>query len=163
MYPSHLLVLPPHTQQQEDADGYYVEVGTKTSVEVTATAYDERPGQESGDVGCGADGCLPDLAHDGIGEDDVESRWSCSKEIVPGGGQCEITFAFGTPQDIMDVEVAFWKGDERSRTLKVFYDVQWSGSVWVVSSVRTVRVSTLQPVRLVNRMKKNRGWLIGLN
>lgn len=38
---------------------------------------------------------------------------------MPDGGQCEITFAFGTLQDIMDVEVAFLKGDERSRTLKV--------------------------------------------
>ncbi|CAM9626768.1 unnamed protein product, partial [Hapterophycus canaliculatus] len=63
-------------------------------------------------------GCLPALAHDGIGEEDVESRWSCSKDIVSGGGQCEIEFTFGSPQDIMDVQVAFWKGDERTRTLK---------------------------------------------
>ena len=97
----------------------YVEVGTKTSVAVTATAWDERPGGGSGGVGCGEDGCLPELAHDGIGEEDVESRWSCAKTIVPDGGQCQIEFAFGSPQDIKDVVVDFWKGDERTRTLKV--------------------------------------------
>ncbi|CAN0073204.1 unnamed protein product, partial [Ectocarpus fasciculatus] len=64
-------------------------------------------------------GCLPDLAHDGVGEEDTESRWSCAKEIVPDGGQCEITFTFDSPQDITDVQVAFWKGDERTRTLKM--------------------------------------------
>lgn len=97
----------------------YVEAGTKTTVSVTATAWDERSGPDSGDSGCGDSGCLPELAHDGIGEEDVESRWSCSKDIVPDGGQCEIEFAFGGPQDIVDVEVDFWKGDERTRTLKV--------------------------------------------
>ncbi|CAM9640288.1 unnamed protein product [Scytosiphon promiscuus] len=104
---------------EDDDDAGYVEIGTKTTVSVSATAYDERPGQDSGDNGCGDDGCLPALAHDGIGEDDIESRWSCSKQIVPGGGQCEIEFIFGSPQDIIDVEVVFWKGDERTRTLKV--------------------------------------------
>lgn len=106
-------------EPKDNDDSGYVEVGTKTTVSVTATAYDERPGQDRGDSGCGDDGCLPALAHDGIGEDDVESRWSCSKSIVSDGGQCEIEFTFGSPQDIMDVEVALWKGDERTRTLKV--------------------------------------------
>lgn len=90
-----------------------------TTVSVAATAFDERPGEESGDIGCGEDGCLPALAHDGIGEEDSESRWSCSKDLVVGGGQCEIEFTFGSPQDIVDMEVAFWKGERRSRTLKV--------------------------------------------
>lgn len=112
------LWLYPLSFPQEEAGGY-VEAGIKTSVDVTATAHDERPGQDSGDVGCGEDGCLPDLAHDGVDEDDIESRWSCAKDIVPAGEQCEISFTFGSPQDIMDVEVDFWKGDERTRTLKV--------------------------------------------
>ena len=103
-------------EPKDDDDSGYVEVGTKTTVSVTATAYDERSGKDSG---CGDDGCLPALAHDGVGEEDIESRWSCSKNIVSGNGQCEIEFTFGNPQDIKDVEVAFWKGDERTRTLKV--------------------------------------------
>lgn len=101
------------------SDTGFIEAGTKTTVTVSASAYDERPGESGDDVGCGEDGCLPDLAHDGIGEEDVESRWSCAKDIVSDGGQCEIEFTFGSPQHIMDVEVAFWKGEERARTLKV--------------------------------------------
>lgn len=115
--------LPPSPQIEggggDSYDADYVEAGTKTTIDVTASAYDDRPGESGGDVGCGEDGCLPGLAHDGIGEEDLESRWSCAKDIVPDGGQCEIKFAFGSPQNIVDVQVAFWKGDERTRTLKV--------------------------------------------
>ncbi|CAN0169681.1 unnamed protein product, partial [Laminaria digitata] len=63
-------------------------------------------------------GCEPALTRDGVTDDD-ESRWSCRKDIVPDGGQCEIEFRFDTPQDLLDVQVAFYKGDERSRTLKI--------------------------------------------
>eukprot|EP00903_Cladosiphon_okamuranus_P014053 g13063.t1 len=102
-----------HTDDDHSHSGY-VEAGTKTIVSVTATAYDERLGHENG---CGHDGCTPALAYDG--SDDVESRWSCSEDIVPGGGQCKIEFTFEQPQDIMDIQVDFWKGDERTRYLKV--------------------------------------------
>lgn len=110
---------PPADEDDDNAE--FVEAGSETTVGVTASAYDDRPGESAGDVGCGEMGCLPDLAHDGVGEEDAESRWSCAEEIVPDGGQCEITFTFDSPQDITDVQVAFWKGDERTRTLKVKY------------------------------------------
>lgn len=113
----------------------YVEAGTVTKVDVTATAYDTRPGTESGDVGCGEDGCLPALAYDGDG-DGVESRWACSKDIVPGGGACEIEFTFGAPQNIKDIQVVFWKGDERERTLKVWLLFSYGASLAVQQSKR---------------------------
>ncbi|CAM9353581.1 unnamed protein product [Ectocarpus sp. 13 AM-2016] len=115
---SFLMMLWPRGKGDDD-NAEFVEAGSKTTVGVTASAYDDRPGEGAGDVGCGEMGCLPDLAHDGVGEEDTESRWSCAEEIVPNGGQCEITFTFDSPQDITDVQVAFWKGDERTRTLKV--------------------------------------------
>lgn len=96
----------------------YVEAGTKTTVGVSANAYDTRPGGDSGDVGCGEDGCTPTLSRDGI-TTGTESRWACAQKLVPDGSVCEIEFTFGEPQDIVDVEVAFYKGDERSRTLEV--------------------------------------------
>lgn len=68
--------------------------------------------------GCGQDGCAPRLSRDDI-SDDPESRWSCAQMIVPDGGLCEIEFVFQDPQDIKEVQVAFWKGDVRSRTLEV--------------------------------------------
>ena len=101
-----------------DDDSGYVEVGSLTTVNVSASAYDTNPGGDSGYTGCGTDGCLPSLAHDG-NSTDIESRWSCSKAITDDEGQCEITFSFGEPMDLMDVQVAFWKVEERTRWLKV--------------------------------------------
>lgn len=98
-------------------DGY-VEVGTKTNVFVSANAYDTRSGQTSGGSGCMDDGCAPALTRDGI-SDDVESRWSCNPSIVPDGGLCEIEYVFQAPQDIKSVQVVFWRGNERTRTLEV--------------------------------------------
>ncbi|CAM9919789.1 unnamed protein product, partial [Ectocarpus sp. 6 AP-2014] len=101
-----------------------VEVGTKTDVSVSATAHDTRPGSSSGDAGCGeagGNGCTPANTRDGI-SNEAESRWSCASKIVPGGGPCQIEYVFGEPQDIEDIQVAFWKGDERVRTLEVYFD-----------------------------------------
>ncbi|CAM9104677.1 unnamed protein product, partial [Hapterophycus canaliculatus] len=101
-----------------------VEVGTKTEVIVSATAYDVRPGASGGQVGCGyvgGDGCAPLNSRDGISSE-VESRWSCASKIVPEGGPCQIEYTFGEPQDVVDIQVAFWKGSERTRTLEVHLD-----------------------------------------
>ncbi len=109
----------------EEADEEAVEVGTKTGVSVAATAHDERPGRSNDEVGCGETGeggCEPYLAHDGD-SGEIESRWSCATKIVEDGAPCEIEFLFDEPQDIVDIRVAFWKGDQRSRTL----EVRWGG------------------------------------
>ena len=98
-----------------------VEVGTRTEVGVTSTGYDVRPGRSSVDAGCGAgggDGCAPENSRDGIASA-VESRWSCSSNLVEGGGPCQIEYTFAEPQDIVNIMVSFWKGNERIRTLDV--------------------------------------------
>lgn len=95
-----------------------VEAGTKTTVTASANAYDPRPGAAYGNNGCMEDGCKPALTRDGE-TDDTESRWSCAPSMVAGGKFCEIEFMFESPQDIVEVQVAFWKGDERTRTLEV--------------------------------------------
>ena len=102
-----------------------VEVGTKTEVGVSATAYDTRAGTSNGEVGCGevgGDGCAPQNTRDGI-ISDIESRWSCSPKLLGDNGLCQIEYNFAEPQDIVDIQVAFWQGGERTRTLKVC----WSG------------------------------------
>lgn len=105
--------VPAPTQSQP-----LVEVGESTKVEITSTGYDDRPGAALGDVGCGTDGCLPELTRDGD-QDSAESRWSCKEDIARNGDQCKIQFDFGEEQDVAAVEVAFYKWDVRSRTLKV--------------------------------------------
>ncbi|CAM9638011.1 unnamed protein product [Ectocarpus sp. 4 AP-2014] len=67
---------PPAHDDGDNSD--FMDVGSKTTVGVTASAYDDRPGESGGDVGCGEMGCLPDLAHDGVDAEDTESRWSCA-------------------------------------------------------------------------------------
>lgn len=97
----------------------FVEAGSKTTVRVSANAYDMRPGKKSGHHGCNEDGCVPELTRDGITAVEAESRWSCKSKLVPHGKPCAIEFKFADPQDLKRVEVAFFKGDQRSRTVKV--------------------------------------------
>ena len=98
-----------------------VEVGTKTEVGVTATGYDARAGMYGFDAGCGeagGEGCVPANTRDGIASE-VESRWSCASKLVENDGPCQIEYTFAQPQDIVGIQVAFWKGSERVRTLRV--------------------------------------------
>ena len=64
------------------------------------------------------DGCAPELTRDGI-TGDSDSRWSCSRLTSADNAQCEIAFTFEDLQDIVDIEVAFWMGDEVSRRIQV--------------------------------------------
>lgn len=95
-----------------------VEAGTKTSISTTANAFDERAGAASGMSGCQLNGCEPGLTRDGVTAADAESRWSCAAKLVPGELPCAIDFVFEDPQDIVDVEIAFYKGDDRTRTVE---------------------------------------------
>ena len=90
---------------QEDAS-------VKTTVSVSANAYDTRL---TGDHGCGDTGCLPTLMRDGSTL--PESRWSCSKNL--GEGNCYVEYTFDEPQDVISMNIAFYRGDERKRTVKV--------------------------------------------
>ncbi|CAM9269075.1 unnamed protein product [Pylaiella littoralis] len=129
-----------------------VDVGTNTVVAVSATAYDVRPGASGGQQGCGevgGDGCAPANTRDGI-VSDTESRWSCAAELVDGGGPCHIEYTFGQPQDIVDIQVAFYKGDERTRTLDVRLDGElthtfesYTGSTFNTLGVEATGVSTV--------------------
>eukprot|EP00904_Undaria_pinnatifida_P008295 jgi/Undpi1/4596/HiC_scaffold_18.g07950.m1 len=89
------------TSSEYDDDSGYLEVGTKTTVDVAATAYHEDPGEDFSDTVCFADGCLPALAHGGD-----------SSDLESGGGAHEITFTSGEAVDLMGAQVAFFKGEE---------------------------------------------------
>lgn len=93
---------------QEDAS-------VKTTVSVNANAYDTH---FSGNNGCGDTGCLPGLTRDS--STIPESRWSCSKKL--GEGNCYLEFEFDSPQDVISMNIAFYKGDERTRKIEVCVD-----------------------------------------
>lgn len=86
-----------------------------TTVTVTANSYDVKISEE---FGCMDKGCLPSLTRDG-NTTDAESRWSCRQSDVPDEELCAITFSFEETLDVRCVQVAYWKADERSRTLEV--------------------------------------------
>ena len=90
--------------------GGLVEVGERTTVKVAANAFDTR----TSGAGCAPDGCEAINTRDG----DLSTRWSCKEDLL-GGTNCEITYTFEEPQDIVRVLIAFFKGDERTRELKV--------------------------------------------
>ncbi|CAN0398701.1 unnamed protein product, partial [Scytosiphon promiscuus] len=64
-------------------------------------------------------GCVPDNVLDG--SLDPDSRWACrpSFSLVD---VCELTFTFDQPQDIFEVRMAMFKGNERNRTVNVLAD-----------------------------------------
>ncbi|CAM9139580.1 unnamed protein product, partial [Ectocarpus sp. 12 AP-2014] len=98
-----------------------VEAGNKTEVGVLATAHDVRPGSSNGDVGCGEVGglgCTATNTCHGIFAE-IESRWSCATKLLDDEGPCQIEFTFAEPHNIVDIQVAFWKGNERTHTLEV--------------------------------------------
>ncbi|CBJ28703.1 expressed unknown protein [Ectocarpus siliculosus] len=96
-----------------------VELGAETEVSVSPTAHDGRSGSSSGEVGCGEVGglgCTATNTRDGI-VSDIESTWSCATHLVPDEGPCPIMFTFAEPQNIVDIQVAFWNDNERVSTL----------------------------------------------
>ncbi|CAM9585012.1 unnamed protein product [Choristocarpus tenellus] len=84
-----------------------------TDVKVKASAYDMSPRTEGG---CYKKGCKPEFVVDGRIKD--LSRWSCSEDIADGE-QCVLTLVFDERQEVVKVGIAFYKGKERMRTLKV--------------------------------------------
>lgn len=93
-----------------------------------AVAFDER----TAGSGCSPDGCTAENTRDD--SLDANSRWSCKGDLVKGGGRCCIEYSFVEPQDIVNMNIAFHKGTERTRALDVynngdlFTEIESSGS-----------------------------------
>lgn len=96
------------------------EAGDVVVVSVVANAFDTRTDDV---VGCPPDGCLPENTRDSDLED--ISRWSCSRELVSDGGgadgeECRIVYEFSDAlAAIYNMSVAFYRGEERTRTMNV--------------------------------------------
>lgn len=88
------------------------DVSARTGVTATANAFDARVAEIDG---CGSEGCVPELTRDG--SRDAASRWSCSNTL--GRGECQIEYTFDEPQDVLSMNVAFYQGDSRARTVEV--------------------------------------------
>ncbi|CAM9541047.1 unnamed protein product [Ascophyllum nodosum] len=87
-----------------------VDASERTSVTVSASAYDER----SSGVGCSPDGCVAANTRD----NDLSTRWSCMEDLTDGDN-CKLTLELEEPQDIVLIQIAFYKGDMRTRQVKL--------------------------------------------
>ncbi|CAM9348949.1 unnamed protein product [Discosporangium mesarthrocarpum] len=67
------------------------------------------------DNGCNPDGCKPENTRDGKLKNN--SRWSCKYDLEDR--ECFIYYSFEPPQMIKKIRVAYYKGDERVRTMVV--------------------------------------------
>ncbi|CAN0457025.1 unnamed protein product, partial [Scytosiphon promiscuus] len=126
-------------------------------VSVSANAYDTR---SSNNDGCGNTGCLPELARDSSTM--PESRWSCSKNL--GSGNCYMEFEFDTPQDVISMNIAFHKGDERTRKIKVLGDGSSLGTFTSSGTTLdfenwTLNAADVSTVKLVARGLGYNDWL----
>ena len=86
-----------------------------TGLTASANAWDER----TDDLGCVPDSCFAGLAIDG--SIDEQSRWSC-KASVSLVDACELTLTLKEPQDLVEMRMSLWKGDQRIRPLNIFVD-----------------------------------------
>lgn len=93
-------------------DGRLTDVAERTTVTTWANMYDEKT-LTSG--GCDPAGCTPELTRDS--DLDPSSRWSCKYGV--GNTPCQLWFEFEEPQDIVEFEMAFYKGNERTRAFTV--------------------------------------------
>lgn len=91
-----------------------VDAGERTTVTVEATGLDAR----TSGSGCSPSGCIPENTRDNNLE--ANSRWSCSGRLVDGNEDCCIEYSFDEPQDIVNLNIAFTRGTERTRLLNVF-------------------------------------------
>ena len=117
--------LPDPSPSPSPASGL-VEAGTRTTVLVEANSFDSR----TSGAGCTPIGCVAANTRDSC----LSSRWSCKGDLLDGES-CEITFNFEEPQDIMRMDIAFYKGTERTRLLEV--EVNGSSNSELVSSGTT--------------------------
>lgn len=83
-----------------------MEAAEITSVLATSNAYDKRTDKSTG---CPPFGCMAENTRDtDLGD---RSRWSCNEDLA--GEPCSLCYAFGDPVDIVEINVAMLKGDER--------------------------------------------------
>lgn len=75
-----------------------VDASERTSVSVSANAYDDKV---SDNYGCDPEGCTPELTRDS--DLDLYSRWSCRYAIKHE--RCQLWYSLEEAQDIKELQV----------------------------------------------------------
>lgn len=102
------------------------------SIAATLTAVDGVTASANGwdtrtsGFGCAPSGCVASNAVDG--SLDPASRWSCNS-VVSNVNACELTLELDAPQDIEAINIALWKGNERTRTIDIWVDGELASTI----------------------------------
>ena len=137
---------------------YLAALTAVTGLTASANAWDER----TDDSGCVPDSCFAGLAVDGSIEE--QSRWSC-KASVSLVDACELTLTLEEPQDLVEMRLSLWKGDQRIRPLNIFVDGTLVTTI--ISSGKTEGFETYELTALqastvmvqANEPLPDNGWL----
>lgn len=132
---------------------------TEVSTGITASAngWDTR----TEGYGCAPSGCVADNVLDDSIED--VSRWSCKAE-ASGVEACELTLVFDEPQDILEIRIALYKGDQRSRSVNVLVDgnlVRTIASSGTTTAYEPYNLTATQATTIVLQAAgvEDNGWL----
>eukprot|EP00903_Cladosiphon_okamuranus_P018634 g17151.t1 len=109
------------------AAGASVEAGSLTTVTAESPLFDTNLSEDNG---CDPAGCVPSLTRDG--DLTPSSRWSCKPDLGTGDAACSISYNLADSLDIVGLNVAMYKGDERARTMDIYVDdvmvTSWTSS-----------------------------------
>ncbi|CAM9345152.1 unnamed protein product [Pylaiella littoralis] len=95
-----------------------VDASKFTTVTVDAPLYDTMTGDDNG---CDPMGCQGSLTRDG---DEITpgSRWSCKPALDEAGSSCSIMYSLAAPMQVFGLNIAMYKGDERTRDMDIYID-----------------------------------------
>ncbi|CAM9252697.1 unnamed protein product, partial [Ectocarpus sp. 12 AP-2014] len=124
------------------ADAASVEASTLATVTAVADLYDPSLSAESG---CDPSGCVAELTRDGDATS-LESRWACKPALGDAGSECRITYGLGIQYQLSSLNIAMYKGDERTRTLEISIDnlpyTTWTSS-GTTTGFETIELNTM--------------------
>lgn len=90
-----------------------VDARHRTTVDVTASAYEERMSPYS----CCSGGCRPEYSRDQLSS----TYWLCNLDLLEDEAEgCWIEFSFEDPQDIVEMRIAFYGDAQIKPTLYVY-------------------------------------------
>ncbi|CAN0361959.1 unnamed protein product, partial [Ectocarpus sp. 8 AP-2014] len=75
-----------------------------------------------------------------------ESRWACKPALGDAGSDCRITYGLGIQYQLSSLDIAMYKGDERTRTLEISIDnlpyTTWTSS-GTTTGFETIELDTM--------------------
>ena len=128
-----------------------------TGITASANGWDTRVNG----AGCAPNGCVPANVLDN--SIDSKSRWSC-KAASSNIDVCELTFKFDAPHNLVQMEMALYRGDKRTRSVNVWvngvlqHTIESSGTTTDFETYELIASDATTVMLQAVGLRKN-GWL----